>query len=66
MRNIIREGSRIVGGRVAGSWKKRIGKSGVEMRLSPFKKLTKTEMAALRDQADRYGEFLGLKAMIIE
>jgi len=56
----------VIGGKVTGTWKRSVGKNGVEIRLSPFRKLNKTERAAVLEQVSRYGEFLGMKAIVRE
>ena len=50
----------LVGGRIAGTWKRTIKKSEVTIEVKPFNTLTKAENRSIADAADRYGKFLGL------
>jgi hypothetical protein len=54
----------ILGGRVAGAWKRAVRKDAVEIRLSPFRRLTVAEREALEAQVDRYGRFIGMPAVL--
>lgn len=51
----------VVDGKVVGTWKRALGKASVEIALSPFRALRKTELAAINRAAKRYAGFLGLK-----
>jgi Winged helix DNA-binding domain len=52
----------VIDGRIQGTWKRSIRKETVDLRLNPFKRLTKAEAHALQRAILRYGEFLGLRA----
>lgn len=49
----------VLGGQVAGTWKRELKKDCVAITLSPFKPLTKKEQGAVAEAAERYGSFLG-------
>ncbi len=49
----------VVGGRVAGTWRRVVDKGTVRVEASPFRPLTKAANAALRAAAERYVGFLG-------
>ena len=48
----------ILDGKVAGTWKRTLNKDTVEIKLNPFKKLTKIEQNSVKKAASRYGDFL--------
>ncbi|OHD26526.1 MAG: hypothetical protein A2064_11360 [Spirochaetes bacterium GWB1_66_5] len=50
----------ILGGIIAGTWKRVLARAGVELAVSPFHTLRKAEKEAIRAAASAYGEFLGL------
>jgi hypothetical protein len=52
----------VIDGQIQGTWKRSIRKETVDLRLNPFKRLTKAEAHALQGAILRYGEFLGLRA----
>jgi len=52
----------ILDGRLAGTWKRKPVRDGVEIMLNPFRKLTGEEREALGREAHRYGEFFGIPA----
>ena len=49
----------VVNGFVAGTWKRALGKSEVEVTVSLFRELKARELRALEGEAERYGKFLG-------
>jgi len=53
----------ILNGRVAGTWQRTVKKS-VIITTSGFKRLTKTEIGALKPAAERYGRFIGMSVTI--
>jgi hypothetical protein len=55
----------VLGGRLAGTWKRYLKKSGVEVVLSLFRAVSPAEAKALRAAAARYGAFLGLPVTVI-
>jgi hypothetical protein len=55
----------VLGGKVAGTWKRDLRKGAVEVRLSPFRRLRPAEREALELQAARYGKFLGVPATAV-
>jgi hypothetical protein len=50
----------ILDGRLAGTWKRTIGRAGVQVSTSPFRPLSAQERASLEEAASAYGRFLGL------
>jgi hypothetical protein len=50
----------VLGGRVAGMWRRVLKKDRVVLSVDPFASLSPTEKAALERGAGRYGRFLGL------
>jgi hypothetical protein len=54
----------VVDGRVVGTWKRAPGKSAVIVARSPFAALRKAARPAVADAAQRYGAFLGMKAVL--
>lgn len=52
----------VIDGQIQGTWKRVIRKDRVDLRLNPFKRLSKAEAHALQRAIQRYGEFLGLRA----
>lgn len=55
----------VVGGEIAGIWRRSIGKQGVELAVHPFENSDVTE-GRVAGAARRYGEFLGLPLTRIE
>lgn len=51
-------------GKVVGTWKRQLKKNSVEIKLSPFEKLSKTEHKAFEKEAHDYGKFLNLPTVI--
>jgi hypothetical protein len=50
----------VIGGRVAGSWRRTFSRGEVVVEVAPFEPLTADEAEAIAAAARRYGEFLGL------
>ncbi len=50
----------LINGRIAGTWKRTIGKRNVAVTLKPFRPLSEEDMAAVAAAAHRLGAFLGL------
>ena len=55
----------VVDGRIAGLWKRTLGKASVLLALQPFRPLPKSRLPALRATAKRYGAFLGLPVEVV-
>ena len=55
----------ILGGRVAGSWKRLIKRDHVLITLSPFRSFTPDEIASLQAPAEQYGRFVGLPPKVV-
>ncbi len=51
----------LIGGRVAGTWRRTLGKEAVTLELAPFDLLSRAGAAAVRAAAERYAAFLGLR-----
>ncbi len=56
----------ILNGKVAGTWKRALKKNTVEIRLGPFRKLSKDEQDALESEITRYGAFVGMPAVLVK
>lgn len=54
----------VLGGQVAGTWKRELKKSSVVITLSPFAPLKKKERQAVALAAEQYGSFLGKPAAV--
>lgn len=54
----------VIDGRIVGTWKRNIDKTGVTVELSPFRPLLKKELKSLGKAARRYGDFIGLPAQL--
>ncbi|HVY37431.1 MAG TPA: winged helix DNA-binding domain-containing protein [Polyangia bacterium] len=52
------------GGRVAGTWRRALGRDDVAIRVHPFDRLTAEQRAAIAAAAQRYAAFLQLKAAV--
>jgi hypothetical protein len=50
----------VLDGRIAGTWKRVIGKAQVEILARPFRKLQNPEAEAIEQAASRYAAFLQL------
>jgi hypothetical protein len=49
----------IVGGRIAGTWRRTIDKRTVRIELTPFRKLRKDDKRAVAAAAERFTRFMG-------
>jgi hypothetical protein len=54
----------ILNGKVAGTWNKVRKKNSVGIRLNLFRTPDKNEQEAMESQVDRYGEFVGIPAVL--
>jgi hypothetical protein len=52
----------LVDGRIAGTWKRRIGRGGVHFAPEPFARLPAAKARAVAQAFERYAAFLGLEA----
>jgi hypothetical protein len=59
--NLIFNPTVVINGRVAGTWKRTIRRSDVEIGTSLFAPLSSAESCAVEDAVDRYGRFVGLR-----
>jgi len=55
----------VLGGQVAGTWKRELKKESVAITLSPFKPLKKKERDAIALAAEQYGRFIGKPAVLV-
>lgn len=55
----------VIDGQVAGAWKRELSKDGVAITVSTFSELTDAERQAVGIAADKYGEFLGMPAIVL-
>ena len=53
-------------GFVTGTWKRTFKGGAVVIETSPFQLLTAAENDALSAAADRYGEFMGMPAVLLQ
>ncbi len=54
----------VLGGRVAGSWRRAIGAASASVTVKLYRRPSARERAALSQQADRYGRMLGLRCAL--
>lgn len=54
----------VIDGRVAGTWKRTLKKSGIEIVVTPFTTLSKIDEKRFVDAANRYGEFHGMPVQV--
>lgn len=52
----------VIGGEVAGTWRRKLRSRCVDVTTRPFRPLTTAEQAGLADAVERYARFLGLSA----
>jgi hypothetical protein len=50
----------VLDGRIAGTWKRAVGKARVEILVRPFRKPQRAEAGAVEEAASRYAAFLQL------
>jgi hypothetical protein len=55
----------ISGGRVVGTWRRKLGRGVVTIALSLFEKPTARDRARIAAAAERYGAFLGLETKLV-
>jgi hypothetical protein len=55
----------VLNGRVAGTWKRTLKKNRIEIRLNPFRRLSKNEHEALESEVARYGKFAGVPTVLV-
>ena len=55
----------VIGGRVVGTWKRAIKKTGIEIVAAPFTALNKIEKKRFAEAAKRYGAFLNKPAHLL-
>ncbi|HEX7802731.1 MAG TPA: winged helix DNA-binding domain-containing protein [Pseudoxanthomonas sp.] len=54
----------VIDGRIIGTWKRSIDKTGLTIELNPFRTLLKKELNSLTKAARRYGDFIGLPVQV--
>ncbi|MDD1705922.1 MAG: winged helix DNA-binding domain-containing protein [Methanoregulaceae archaeon] len=54
----------VLHGKVAGTWKRRVKKDSIEIRLNPFRELTDEEQDAVEREVERYGRFFGRRVEV--
>jgi hypothetical protein len=54
----------VVGGRVIGTWQRKLEPGRVVIEIAPFGRASATELESLRAAARRYADFLGLEAHV--
>ncbi len=55
----------IINGKVEGTWKRKIIKDKVEIKLNLFRKLSPNEKPTLKTAFEDYGKFLGMNAVLL-
>lgn len=55
----------VISGEVAGNWKRSLKRETVEITFAPFRPLSAGERDALAVEAQRYGDYLGLRAVVV-
>ena len=50
----------ILNGQIVGRWARSIGSDGITVTLQPFVRLSRVELDAVEEQANRYAQFLGI------
>ncbi|OGO27879.1 MAG: hypothetical protein A2Z16_07450 [Chloroflexi bacterium RBG_16_54_18] len=58
--NVMLNSTILIGGRVAGSWRRTFKKGAVVIEIAPFARLNTAEEEAVSAAAQRYGEFVGM------
>ncbi len=53
----------VLNGRVEGTWKRTLGKTNVDIAITPFRKFSASEVSAIEKEAKRYGAFVGREAI---
>ena len=53
-----------IDGRMVGSWRRTVRRSGVELEVVAYRTLTRAERAALNEAVARHGRFLGTAATV--
>jgi hypothetical protein len=51
-------------GQIVGTWRRTLNQGVAVIEINPFRRLTKAEQRAVATAAQRYGEFLGMRAVI--
>ena len=54
----------VVDGKVAGTWSRKAKGGRVTITVNPFMRLERNAIAAIKDEAERYGRFLGTEASV--
>jgi hypothetical protein len=54
----------VIDGRVVGTWKRTLKKDSVEMIFSPFTRFSDAQASAITAAAERYGRFVGKRAIV--
>jgi hypothetical protein len=54
----------VADGRVVGTWKRTLRRDRVTVSVDPFQRLGRAERAAIAEEAERYGRFVGLPAVL--
>ncbi len=55
----------VIGGQIAGTWKRTLGKNAVTLETHPFAQLKRAENRAVELAARRYGEFLESRLILV-
>jgi hypothetical protein len=56
----------VVDGRFAGTWRRTVKPSAVEIRVTPISPLGRTHARALKEAVARHGDFLGVPASLVQ
>ena len=63
--NVLFTHTLLIDGRIRGTWKRTLRRDAVLLELMPFTPLTRLESRGVRVAAERFGEFLGLPAVVV-
>lgn len=55
----------VIDGQVVGTWKRTVKKNAIAIAAIPFGKLSKVQMTAFKQAAERYGTFMGFATEIV-
>lgn len=54
----------LVNGQIAGTWKREDTKNGISVAIIPFRNFSKSQISLLKEEVERYGQFLETDASL--
>ena len=54
----------VIDGQIMGTWKRTLKKNAASIEINPFRALTRSEVKAISESAERYGTYLGLPIVL--